>query len=677
MPVQRRVRLWLALLSTIYSQADAFTMLGGPHVQARLHAGVQRASTVHLQEAKKSAQTANRFDLLIIGGGPVGVTAALRAAALGRTAILIDNTPPKQFQFTGPTGLFSKALRDSALRIDVAVLRSMNIDDEAIWNQVDGSVQRILRQSGDNNAGALAMERVPSLRGRGTLVVPAEDCNARCSIAVLRPNQAKPNILQADQVLLATGSRALRMAVLEPWYEVDVAGHRRCFDSDSIKGLSFLPQSVVIVGGGIIAVEFARIFSQLKAKVTMVVRSPNLAISLKRVGIDPALAAVLQADLLLEGVEILFESEVAGGGLTAQDPNMGGVGRRGRDRQPLVINCVKSGSKEINRYTARLQTDLVLTATGRRAVTEGIGLEALGVEIAPNGDVAVGPDLMTGAAGVYAAGDLIGAPQLASTGIAQAEAVVETIFGDLDPECLEGEGCSPQAFLSNAARYPVGIWTIPELAFVGLTYEAAKGAPHNLDVIEGVGRYSATIRGHVHTVGTKREGEYLRGDTRGAPAMALTGPALKLVVERAAPHVVVGVHIFGDDACELIHFGTLLVQGRKTVADVLGLCFAAVTYHELFKLAARDALASLQREQWRALFLQMDDAGDSSGLLDRDEVLELLEERGLQEEAKEDIMRRLFKGSDSLSVDKFVTRAQQLRSVRQLELMGDGELTLR
>lgn len=64
-------------------------------------------------------------------------------------------------------------------------------------------------------------------------------------------------------------------------------------------------------------------------------------------------------------------------------------------------------------------------------------------------------------------------------------------------------------------------------------------------------------------------------------------------------------------------------------------------------------------------------------MLDRDEVLELLEERGLQEEAKEDIMRRLFKGSDSLSVDKFVTRAQQLRSVRQLELMGDGELTLR
>ena len=231
MPGVKRVGLWLALLSTIYLQAGAFTVLSASRVQARPHAVVQRTSTVHLMEEKKPVQKSNRFDLLIIGGGPVGVTAALRAAALGRTAILIDNTPPKQFQFTGPTGLFSKALRDSALRIDVAVLRSMNIDDEAIWNQVDGSVQKILRQSGDNNAGALAMERVPSLRGRGTLVVPAEDCTARCSIAVLRPNQAKPNILQADQVLLATGSRALRMGVLEPWYEVDVAGHRRCLDS--------------------------------------------------------------------------------------------------------------------------------------------------------------------------------------------------------------------------------------------------------------------------------------------------------------------------------------------------------------------------------------------------------------------------------------------------------------
>ena len=93
------------------------------------------------------------YDLVVVGGGPVGVTAALRAAAVGYKPILIDATPPRQFQFTGPTGLFSKALRDSALRIDVPVLRSMGIVDAAIWAQVRGFVEQILRKSGDNNAG--------------------------------------------------------------------------------------------------------------------------------------------------------------------------------------------------------------------------------------------------------------------------------------------------------------------------------------------------------------------------------------------------------------------------------------------------------------------------------------------------------------------------------------------
>ena len=105
------------------------------------------------------------YDLVVVGGGPVGVTAALRAASLGRTAILIDATPPRQFQFTGPTGLFSKALRDSALRLDVRVLRSMGIVDTAIWEQVRGFVEQILRKSGDNNAKALALSGVPHLRG--------------------------------------------------------------------------------------------------------------------------------------------------------------------------------------------------------------------------------------------------------------------------------------------------------------------------------------------------------------------------------------------------------------------------------------------------------------------------------------------------------------------------------
>ena len=81
-------------------------------------------------------------------------------------------------------------------------------------------------------------------------------------------------------------------------------------------------------------------------------------------------------------------------------------------------------------------------------------------------------------------------------------------------------------------------------------------------------------------------------------AVPLTGPALKLVVERCEPHRVVAKHVHADDACELIHYGTTLVQEGKTLADILAVCFAAVTYHELYKLAARDAFATLQEDAW-------------------------------------------------------------------------------
>ena len=137
-----------------------------------------------------------------------------------RTAILIDATPPRQFQFTGPTGLFSKALRDSALRLDVRVLRSMGIVDTAIWEQVRGFVEQILRKSGDNNAKALALSGVPHLRGYGALRAAPDDWGAegRCAVQVqFQQQRAKRNemLLRSQCVLLATGSRAVKVDAAE------------------------------------------------------------------------------------------------------------------------------------------------------------------------------------------------------------------------------------------------------------------------------------------------------------------------------------------------------------------------------------------------------------------------------------------------------------------------------
>ena len=546
------------------------------------------------QRALKPAATTSRrhfspsmlkakYDLVVIGGGPVGVTAALRGASLGYDTILIDATPPRQYQFTGPTGLFSKALRDSAIRLDVPVLRKMGIVDTAIWAQVNEFVEQILRKSGDNNMQALSLSRVPHLRGMGSLHVCADGATtSACSVEVTysggkRAATGQSITLSSDNVLLATGSRALRLATLDEWYDEPLGGHIRCHDSDSIKRLSFLPRSVVVIGGGIIAVEFARIFAALAADVTMIVRASDLPNSLSRVGIDRQIGYLLQSELLASGVTLLFESEVTGAKAVVASRSQRSQRKGGRAQgDQLRLDVVRTGTTE---ERSPILTDLVLSATGRKAVTQGLGLEELGIEIKPNGDVAVGSDLMTSSPGVYAAGDLIGAPQLASTGIEQAESAVDAMFTLPDDranaELATRQDCSPAALLSNAARYPIGIWTMPELAFVGLTAAAAAAPPHNLDVVEGIGRYSESIRGHVHTVGTGCEGEYLAGYVApgggdASPAAAgqdkpLSGPALKLVVERKSPHRVVGVHVFGDDACELIHFGTTLVQVSSTI----------------------------------------------------------------------------------------------------------------
>jgi len=253
---------------------------------------------------------------------------------------------------------------------------------------------------------------------------------------------------------------------------------------------------------------------------------------------------------------------------------------------------------------------------------------------------------------------VIGAPQLASTGISQAEAAVDAMFNERITQ-----GASPKALLADASRYPVGIWTIPEVAFVGLTAAAAKESPHFLDVVEGRGRYSDSIRGHVHSVGTACEGEYLARPGKAPPGCTdVTGMALKLVVERALPHRVVGVHVFGDAACELVHFGTTLVQGGKTINDILSVCFAAVTYHELFKLAAKDALITLEKDSWREIYAALADCTDAAAAIER------LQTFGANDEAAVNVAKALVVNQAISPVETFVRRVMRVQAPLHLEL---------
>jgi hypothetical protein len=235
------------------------------------------------------------YDLVVIGGGPVGITAALAATATGRTVALIDGTPKPLVPFTGPTGIFSKALRDSALKVDVSTLRTMGLDDSVVWKQVQQMSDSILTGNGYKNMGVLQSKHIPFIRGQASFV--------NSNVLKVRQEDAPTLQVQGKNILVATGSSAYRIPGI-PYDDVAI------FDSDTIKKLNFLPKSVTIIGAGLIAIEYARIFSRLQCHVTMLVRQHSFEVALKRIGIDNDVALELQKDLNVNKVRIIFNAQL-------------------------------------------------------------------------------------------------------------------------------------------------------------------------------------------------------------------------------------------------------------------------------------------------------------------------------------------------------------------------------
>jgi len=220
-----------------------------------------------------------------------------------------------------------------------------------------------------------------------------------------------------------------------------------------------------------------------------------------------------------------------------------------------------------------LQTELYLACLGRQPRARGtsLELEANGVKLVErSGHIQVDDNFETTQPGIYAAGDCVVGPALASTGVDQAQRAVEAMFG-----CMNGQ-CS-----TEETPFPIGVWTIPEVGYYGLTLKEALEQGHDAD--EGIATYDMCLRGRVF-----------------AP-----DGMLKLVFDRKSA-VILGVHIIGTDACELVHYGMDLVAKRATLFDVIGTLFTAVTFHELFKEAAFAGNEKLEFGiQWQELLGQL------------------------------------------------------------------------
>lgn len=274
---------------------------------------IKREATVY--GVVSATELEKPYDMVIIGGGPAGIAAAQKAAFLGRRALIVDDAPcaPTELDlsFGAPTGLFSKALRDTAKTIDVDLLSKMGLDKRVVWAQVQASVANLARNNALTVMEMLKEFKISYLRAKavveGHAAGEGDDGSVTTLVATLRDGTTHK--LSASHVLIVTGSMPTRPDSV-PFDE------QRVFDSDSIAKLAFLPKRVVISGAGIIGIEYAKIFAKLKCEVTIMIRG-DAATSLAR----------------------LFDSDIVNGLV------------RGNRTNPPTLTCMR-----ITRTPAELQT---------------------------------------------------------------------------------------------------------------------------------------------------------------------------------------------------------------------------------------------------------------------------------------------------------------------------------
>jgi NAD(P) transhydrogenase len=444
------------------------------------------------------------WDVLIIGSGPAGQKAAIQAAKTGKRVAIIERDRHVGGACVHTGTIPSKALRQHALRQRV---RRVDLSESPIKYLLDGVGETIAAHDA-YMAAQLERNRITLLRGRANFV------NAH-QISMQRVDGSRVT-LRAPIVIIASGSRPRAPAHLR----ID---HAHILDSDSILSLAYLPRSLLVIGGGVIASEYAAMFAALGCKVTQADQlNQPLAF------LDPELTAFYLEELRRNGGEYIP-------GAQAIAAHWDGVSQ--------VRVDFKDGRS--------IGADKVLVALGRRANVDGLNLDGVGIKLTENGHVRVDENLETTAPGVYAAGDVIGPPSLASVSMEQGRRAASHALGLLVPS-------------DPVSRLPSGVYTIPEIATVGLDEHGARR--HFGGALVGRARFEEVARGQID------------GAQRGL---------LKLIADPGGRRVV-GVQIAGDGATELVHIGQLGLAAEMEVDAYVENVFNFPTMAEAYRIAALD-----------------------------------------------------------------------------------------
>jgi dihydrolipoamide dehydrogenase len=456
------------------------------------------------------------FDLVVIGAGPGGYVAAIRAAQLGMKVAVVEKRESMGGVCLNEGCIPSKALLDSSelfhLARDRFAVHGIEVQPPGLdLGRLLARKDDVVKKLTDGVAFLFRKNNVQSFAGEGKLA--GANAEGVHQVDVSPPASTR---LLGRKVLLATGSEAVQIPSLPFDYETVVSAR---------EALSFseVPGHLLVVGGGYIGLELGSVWSRLGAKVTVVEMLPRLV-----AGSDGHVAEALMRVLKKQGLQFMMEAKVAGA--------------EKRDGKLVARVEGKEGTQEI-------ECDKVLVAVGRRPLTAGLGLEALGVRI-EKGRVQVNADYQTNVPGIYAIGDLVAGPMLAHKASDEGVVCVERMKGEhsvVDYGCIAGI-----------------CYTWPEAASVGKTEETLKDE----GVQYKVGRFNFAGNGR-------------------ARCMDETEGFVKVLAEKEGGRVL-GVHILGPRASDMIAEAVTVMSFGGSAEDIALTIHAHPTLSEALHEAALD-----------------------------------------------------------------------------------------
>ncbi|MCV3767113.1 Si-specific NAD(P)(+) transhydrogenase [Rhizobium sp. TRM95796] len=454
------------------------------------------------------------YDLIVIGSGPAGRRAAIQAAKLGKKVLVVEKGSRVGGVSVHTGTIPSKTLRETALNLTGWRERGFYGRSYRVKQEISADdLRRRLLITLDHEVEVLehqfARNRVHHLRGRAEFV----DRNTLS----IEKNDGEVVRVTATSILLAIGTRPYRPD------SIPFDGEK-IIDSDELLEIQEIPRSMIVIGAGVIGIEYATIYSTLDTMVTVIEPRASMLDF-----IDKEIVEDFSYQLRDRNMKLLF-------GETADKV----------EREP-------NGKCKVTLASGRsLHADMVLYAAGRSGATAQLNLDAVGLKPDSRGRLKVNPEtFQTDVPNIYAAGDIVGFPSLASTSMEQGRIAARHAVG--------APASDPPQF------FPYGIYAVPEISTCGLTEEEVKA--RHIPYECGIARFRETSRGHI---------------------MGLDNGMLKMIFSLKTRRLL-GVHIVGEGATELIHIGQAVLNLKGTVDYFVENTFNYPTLAEAYKISGLDA----------------------------------------------------------------------------------------